>query len=97
MLSSRRREVGLAVIARERSDDAIQTKLSKAFVWIASLPLATTSSGARAIAAHSPSEPPTGGLTRLSLDGFVAALPRHDGGAAATGSDTLLVFPARRE
>jgi hypothetical protein len=30
----------LFVIARERSDEAIQTKLLKAFVWIASLPLA---------------------------------------------------------
>jgi hypothetical protein len=30
----------ISVIARERSDEAIQTELLKAFVWIASLPLA---------------------------------------------------------
>jgi hypothetical protein len=33
----------LSVIARERSDEAIQARLLKAFVWIASLPLAMTS------------------------------------------------------
>jgi hypothetical protein len=31
------------VIARERSDEAIQTEAQIAFVWIASLPLAMTS------------------------------------------------------
>jgi hypothetical protein len=41
-LSSRRRKVRPAVIARERSDEAIQTELPKAFVPIASLPLAMT-------------------------------------------------------
>jgi hypothetical protein len=31
-----------SVIARERSDEAIQTEAHAAFVWIASLPLAMT-------------------------------------------------------
>ena len=32
----------LSVVARERSDEAIQTKLLKALVWSASLPLVMT-------------------------------------------------------
>jgi hypothetical protein len=35
-------QLSSAVIARERSDEAIQTKLLKAIVWIASLPIAMT-------------------------------------------------------